>query len=218
MADSLSELIALYGGTFDPVHYGHIKSVIAMAKAAQLKQVIVLPNNVPPHRPQPDASGEQRKTMVQLAVAGNPLFTVDCRELERDTPSWTVATLETFRREYGPEQPLAFIIGQDSLLTLHKWYQHEKILSLCHLLVCRRPGYLLTLPEPGRQQWLEDNLVTEAHLLHQSPCGSIFLADTPEYAISATEIRTRLANNSPCDDLLPDSVLDYIRREHLYQS
>ena len=100
-----------------------------------------MPNNVPPHRPQPVASSEQRKTMLELAIADKPLFTLDERELRRDTPSWTSQTLQEWREEQGADKPLAFIIGQDSLLTFHTWHRYETILDYAHLLVCRRPGY-----------------------------------------------------------------------------
>ena len=115
-----SSLLALYGGTFDPIHYGHLKSVEALARLVKLKSVTIMPNNVPPHRPQPEASSAQRKEMIELAIANHPLFTLDDRELTRTTPSWTVETLEQLRAELGPKQPLAFIIGQDSLLNLHR--------------------------------------------------------------------------------------------------
>ncbi len=218
MSEQTSRLIALYGGTFDPIHYGHLKPVEAMAKAAALSRVIILPNNVPPHRPQPAASSEQRKNMVALAVKGNPLFQIDCRELNRTTPSWTVETLESFRRDYGNEQPLAFIIGQDSLLTLHRWHRHEALLSLCHLLVCRRPGYALKMANRQRQQWLEAHTTQNPSCLHTLPAGKIFLADTPEYAISATAIRERIARGDTCTDALPAAVRAYITQEKLYRT
>ena len=102
----------MYGGTFDPVHYGHLKPVEILANLIGLQRVIIMPNNVPPHRPQPEATSEQRKAMLALAIADKPLFTLDERELRRDTPSWTSQTLREWRAEQGPMQPLAFIIGQ----------------------------------------------------------------------------------------------------------
>jgi nicotinate-nucleotide adenylyltransferase len=146
-------LEALFGGTFDPIHFGHLKPVEVLAAQVGLKKVTLLPNNVPPHRPQPEASPSQRVEMVRLAIADLPLFDLDLREMQRDTPSFTLETLTELRAERGDDQPLAFIIGQDSLLTLHKWHRWEELLSLCHLLVCKRPGYDSTMETPAGFFW-----------------------------------------------------------------
>ncbi|MDI6477748.1 nicotinate-nucleotide adenylyltransferase [Cronobacter dublinensis] len=218
MADSIPTLRAWYGGTFDPVHYGHLRAVEALAKEAKLTQVTMLPNNVPPHRPQPGASSVQRKEMVELAIAGHPLFRLDARELQRPTPSWTSETMAQLRQEAGPDAPLAFIIGQDSLLTLRTWHRYDDLLACCHLLVCRRPGYPVELKTEEDRRWLSARLAAHADELHRQAAGKIYLADTPLYPISATDIRTRLAQRQPCDDLLPPAVLDYIHRHALYGS
>ncbi|MEJ4043126.1 nicotinate-nucleotide adenylyltransferase [Erwinia sp. SLM-02] len=213
-----SQLHALYGGTFDPIHYGHLKPVEALAARVGLQNVTLLPNNVPPHRPQPEASPAQRIEMVRLAIAGNPLFSLDLREMRRDTPSFTVDTLDELRQERGPDQPLAFIIGQDSLLSLHKWHRWQDLLSLCHLLVLRRPGYSQTMDTPEQQHWLEQHLTDRPEELHQKPAGHILLADTPLVSISATEIRERLHQGRSDADLLPSSVSEFIMREGLYRN
>ncbi|AUX92757.1 nicotinate-nucleotide adenylyltransferase [Mixta gaviniae] len=210
-------LQALFGGTFDPIHYGHLQTVEALAHQVGLRQVTLLPNNVPPHRPQPEASAAQRVAMVELAIADRPLFNLDTRELMRQTPSWTVETLEQLRAERGAQQPLAFIIGQDSLLSLHKWHRWEALLDLCHLLVCQRPGYPGTMPTPALQQWLTQHQTTDAEALHRQPAGLIWLADTPLVPVSATDIRQRRHQGMPCDDLLPAAVIDYINRQGLYR-
>lgn len=213
----MNKLQALFGGTFDPVHYGHLKPVEALAKLAGLSRVIIMPNNVPPHRPQPQASSQQRKEMVGLAIAGNPLFTLDERELRRDTPSWTAQTVKEWREEQGPQPPLAFIIGQDSLLNFPGWHRYETILDNCHLLVCRRPGYPLIMAQKSHQQWLEAHLTDSIETLHTQPAGKIYLAETPWFNISATLIRQRLERGENCDDLLPAPVLKYINERGLYR-
>lgn len=139
----MKSLQALFGGTFDPVHYGHLKPVETLANLIGLTRVTIIPNNVPPHRPQPEANSMQRKHMLELAIADKPLFTLDERELKRNAPSYTAQTLKEWRQEQGPDVPLAFIIGQDSLLTFPTWYEYETILDNAHLIVCRRPGYPL---------------------------------------------------------------------------
>ncbi len=215
--DEMNQLQALFGGTFDPVHYGHLLPVEALAEAINLARVIVMPNNVPPHRPQPEATSQQRKAMLALAINDRPLFTLDERELRRDTPSYTAETLEIWRQESGPARPLAFIIGQDSLLSFPTWYRYDSILGYCHLIVCRRPGYALEMRDEVHQRWLEQHLTTDARELHTLPAGKIFLAQTPWFDISATQIRQRLRQNQPCDDLLPPAVLDYIMQQGLYR-
>ncbi|CAM4276089.1 nicotinic acid mononucleotide adenylyltransferase [Lelliottia aquatilis] len=213
----MSSLQALFGGTFDPVHYGHLKPVEILANLIGLQRVIIMPNNVPPHRPQPEATSEQRKHMLELAIADKPLFQLDERELRRDTPSYTSQTLQEWRAERGPTQPLGFIIGQDSLLNFPSWHQYETILQNSHLIVCRRPGYPLTMKEEQHQVWLDSHLTNDAEDLHTLPAGKIYLAETPWFDISATLIRERLQQDLSCDDLLPAPVLNYIRQQGLYQ-
>jgi len=213
----MHSLQALFGGTFDPIHYGHLKPVEILANQIGLQRVTIMPNNVPPHRPQPEASAAQRKMMLELAIADKPLFQLDERELRRDSPSYTAQTLQEWRAEQGPETPLAFIIGQDSLLTFPGWYQYQTILENSHVIVCRRPGYALTMKEEQHQQWLEAHLTYQVEDLHTLPAGKIFLAETPWFDISATLIRQRLQQGLPCDEMLPLSVLRYIRQQGLYQ-
>lgn len=213
----MKSLQALFGGTFDPVHYGHLKPVETLANLIGLSRVIIMPNNVPPHRPQPEASSVQRKHMLELAIADKPLFTLDERELKRPTASYTAQTLREWRIEQGPECPLAFIIGQDSLLTFPSWHDYETILDNTHLIVCRRPGYPLQMANEQHQQWLERHLTLVPDDLHQQPAGKIYLAETPWFNISATLIRERLEKGEPCDDLMPESVLNYINQQGLYR-
>ncbi|MBD2795429.1 nicotinate-nucleotide adenylyltransferase [Xenorhabdus sp. 18] len=217
-ANTASPVIqALFGGTFDPIHYGHLRPVEALAQLVGLKQIILLPNHVPPHRPQPEATAQQRLEMVRLAVRDNPLFTVDTRELERQSPSYTIETLKSFRQEIGEQHPLAFIIGQDSLQTLHTWYKWEELLDICHLLVCSRPGYQSQLSAPGMQSWLEKYQISSPLPLSQKPHGCIYPAATPLLNISATDIRQRHQQGISCDDLLPPSIQNYIDSQGLYK-
>ena len=213
----MHSLQALFGGTFDPIHYGHLKPVEILANQIGLLLVTIMPNNVPPHRPQPEASAAQRKMMLELAIADKPLFQLDERELRRDSPSYTAQTLQEWRAEQGPETPLAFIIGQDSLLTFPGWYQYQTILENSHVIVCRRPGYALRMKEEQHQQWLEAHLTYQVEDLHTLPAGKIFLAETPWFDISATLIRQRLQQGLPCDEMLPLPVLRYIQQQGLYQ-
>lgn len=210
-------LQALFGGTFDPIHYGHLRPVQALAKQVGLQKVLLLPNHVPPHRPQPEASPSQRLEMVKLAIQGNPLFTIDTRELEKNSPSYTIETLTELRQEKGSTQPLAFIIGQDSLLSINTWHGWDKILDNCHLLVCSRPGYATQFTDPKMQAWLSQHKTAQPEKLRSTPHGYIFLGDTPLINISATEIRQKLIAGDSCRDLIPEAVLQYIHQQGLYQ-
>lgn len=212
----LKPLHALFGGTFDPIHYGHLRTAEALAKLVRLNTVTLLPNNVPPHRPQPEASPAQRIHMLELAIRDNPLFHLDLREMQRDTPSWTIDTLSEWRSEHGSEQPLAFIMGLDSLLTLHHWQRWQELTGLCHLLVCKRPGYQPQIEDKTLRHWLSPRLTTNIRLLNQQSAGLVFLADTPLVPVSATEIRQRHHLGLSCEDLLPAAVEKYIQQQKLY--
>lgn len=212
-------LTAFYGGTFDPIHYGHLQPVIALAHLISLKQIIVLPNNVPPHRPQPSATSQQRLAMLQLALADaadkqDKLFIIDKRELQRNTPSWTVETFRALRYEYGTRTPLGFIIGQDSLLTLPQWYRSRELLNLCHILVCARPGYVNSFINDEQDK---RRLTNDPNALYHQPAGLVYCAATPELAISASEIRRRYRKGLPCNGLLPITVQRYIEKQGLYR-
>ncbi|SFN68723.1 nicotinate-nucleotide adenylyltransferase [Izhakiella capsodis] len=216
MHDS-SALYALLGGTFDPIHFGHLKPAEALARHVGLRKVTLMPNNVPPHRQQPEASVSQRLAMIRLAIAQRPLFDIDERELRRDAPSYTIDTLRALRAERGLRQPLAFIIGQDSLLTLPSWHGGYRLLDYCHLLVCQRPGYNQQMKTSEDRQWLQQHQVTDYAQLHQKPAGCIYIARTPLIDISATEIRQRRHRGESCDDLLPAQVAAFMDREGLYR-
>lgn len=166
----MKSLQALFGGTFDPVHYGHLKPVEILANLIGLSRVIIMPNNVPPHRAQPEASGEQRQRMVELAIADKPLFSLDERELKRDTASYTAQTLKEWREEQGPDVPLAFIIGQDSLLTFPSWHDYDTILGNTHLIVCRRPGYRSGNGAGKAPAWLGGHLIPQPMTCNNLPC------------------------------------------------
>ncbi|MGL9760175.1 MAG: nicotinate-nucleotide adenylyltransferase [Symbiopectobacterium sp.] len=212
-----AELIAYFGGTFDPIHYGHLRPVTALADEIGVTCIILMPNNVPPHREQPEATARQRKRMVKLAIAETPLFSVDDRELQRNMPSYTIDTMEMIRAEMGDNIPLAFIIGQDSLLTLHAWHRGQDLLKVCHLLVCARSGYRTTLNTLEQQAWLEAHSAENAASLHMQSHGLIYLAHTPLVTISATDIRQRRQRGEPCDDFVPPAVLHFMDAHDLYR-
>lgn len=214
----MSDIITFFGGTFDPIHNGHLQTSTELAEELNLQQLFLLPNHIPPHRPQPVATPSQRVAMLERAIIDRPLFAIDQRELERDTDSWTIETLEGLREQHGSEQPIGLIIGQDSLLTLSTWHRWHELIELCHLLVCKRPGYDVLMPTSELQTWLEEYVTAEHDLIHSLPAGKVWLANTSLHAISATEIRQRIRDGLSCDDLLPAEVLNYIQQQGLYRN
>ncbi|WP_457913858.1 nicotinate-nucleotide adenylyltransferase [Candidatus Gillettellia adelgis] len=210
-------LHALFGGTFDPIHYGHLRPVESLVEKVGLRRITLLPNHMPPYRSPPKATAQQRLKMIELAITDHPLFMVDDREMQRTIPSYTVRTLEAVRQECGASPPLAFIIGQDSLVKLHTWKNWKSLLDLCHLLVLARIDDNNYLDIPELQRWLKRHCVTDTRLLNLQPHGHIYFADTPVLKISATQIRQRQHLGLNCDNLLPRSVQRYIELQGLYR-
>ncbi len=212
-------LTALFGGTFDPIHYGHLLPSMALAKEINLTHISLLPNYIPPHKAQPKATTAQRLAMIKLAIEDYPLFSIDVREITHakpNRPSYTIDTLQNWRSEYGEHKSLAFIIGQDSLCNLPKWYHWQSLLDYCHLLICPRPGFTNTTDNLQLQKWLLQHSTKNITDLQQNPCGSIYFANTPLKAISATEIRQHIENRQDYQSLLPPKVWQYIQTQHLY--
>ncbi|AFP85578.1 nicotinate/nicotinamide nucleotide adenylyltransferase [secondary endosymbiont of Heteropsylla cubana] len=213
-------LIAFYGGTFDPIHYGHLKSVIALSQFIKLQKVIFLLNQFPAHRPQPVASFQQRLMSIRLAISelSDSLFYLDKSECREEMPSYIVETFELLRSKYGSSIPLAFILGEDSLLTLPQWHRGLELLTLCHLLVCTRPGYdNWRVSYVNNKRWLNNRLTFDPQLIYKQPAGLIYCAPTPKLPISSSQIRERYRHGRSCRGLLPSSVQDYIDSQRLYR-
>jgi len=201
----------IYGGTFDPVHHGHL--AIARAVRERLDcPVALLPAADPPHRPPPGASAAARAQMLALAIQGEPGLSLDQRELHRDGPSYTVDTLRALRRE----QPLVLVLGADSFLSLPQWREWQALFTLAHLLIAERQHCdLAALPDALTQatatRWTQD----AAHL-RATPAGRILRLEQPLHPASATEVRRRLASGADWAALLPAAVAAHIRAQRLY--
>ena len=204
----------LYGGTFDPVHAGHL-AVAAAARDALAAPVAFVPAADPPHRGPPGADAGHRAAMLALAIAGEPGFSVDRRELERDGPSWTVVTLAELRAEVGPRQPLAWIVGDDAFLGLPSWHRWEELLGLAHLVVAVRPGHSLE-PLPPPLASAVDGRWAPASALADAPAGRLLRLAMPPHPASATRLRERLRAGEDVADWLPPAVAGYIARHGLY--
>ncbi|CAL1240355.1 nicotinate-nucleotide adenylyltransferase [Candidatus Methylocalor cossyra] len=210
-------MIGLYGGTFDPVHYGHLRTALEVKEAVGLAEVRFIPCREPPHRRAPAASPEQRLALLRAALAdGEPGFRIDTRELERPGPSYTADTLMSLREELG-EAPLALIVGLDAFLELHHWHRWRELFERAHLLVMQRPG-----PEPELPAELDAALrqrfSADPAALRRHPAGCIHFVPVTQLAISATQIRAAIAAGASPRYLLPDSVWRAIRELGLYRA
>ncbi len=211
----MSRRVGLLGGTFDPVHNGHLRSALEVREWLALDELRLVPSARPPHRAIPGANAEQRLDMVRLAVRGDTGLQVDDRELLRERPSYTVETLESIRAELGSDAVVFFILGWDAFCALPTWHRWDELLDLCSLVVLQRPDYDLEVPEV-----LKDLLAARSVTDPGQACASfgeiIPLVQTP-LAISATHIRSLLAERRSPRFLLPDAVLDYIETKGLYR-
>lgn len=206
----------MMGGTFDPVHNGHLRVAVELRELLGARQLHLLPSHVPPHREQPGASAEQRLAMLRLAVSGEPGLVVDERELRRGATSYTVDTLRTLREELGPQAPIALVLGMDAFAGLPQWHEAEAIPRLAHVIVVARPDYPLDERHEA-VQWLRAHEVEDAARLESRPAGYILLARPPLLTISATDIRGRVAAGRSVRYLLPEAVQEYIVQHGLYQ-
>jgi nicotinate-nucleotide adenylyltransferase len=208
--------IGVFGGTFDPIHYGHLRTAFEMLQALRFDEVRFMPCANPPHRPTPCASAQLRLKMVQVAIQGQRGFVVDDRELQRDGPSYSVDTLSALRVEF-PSRPIALIIGMDAFLGLHKWHHWGEILQLAHIVVAHRPGW--RAPDMGPLgELLADRGTHRIGDLHQGKAGFVFIHDVTQLEISSTEIRDLVAAGRDPRFLMPDSVREVIEESGCYAS
>lgn len=208
-------MIGLLGGTFDPVHLGHLHVATAVAEALALDSVALMPANIPPHRDPPIAKPTQRLTMIELAIADHPILTVEPVELERPPPSYTIDTLKILRKR-NPKAAYAFIIGHDAFLHFDAWLQYEDLLDYVHLIVVNRPETEDTPTPEWMTSLLEKHQVADLKSLKKSQAGHIYYQAISPMAISATTVRTAIAAHQDLHDLLPDAVRDYIHTQQLY--
>lgn len=209
-------ILALYGGTFDPVHEGHLE-IARCARDALAATVHFMPAADPPHRPAPGASAAQRVAMLRLALADEAGLALDTRELERSEPSWTVETLRGLRRELEPAAPVALLVGADSFLDLPQWREWRELFELAHFVVAERSGSPLDrgLREPLAGA-VAGRLVEEPELLRQEPAGRVLLLRQPLQPGSATRLRNQVASHGDWQALVPPAVAGYIGRNGLY--
>lgn len=207
-------LKTIYGGAFDPVHEGHL-AVARAAREVLGSDIALVPTGDPRHRDPARASATQRLAMLELAIAHEPGLVIDCRELERRGPSYTVDTLEELRAELGPDAPIAMIVGSDSFAGFPGWERWTELFELAHVVVATRPQPAL-LPEELERE-VAHRRGASATTLHQSPAGRVFHLQVPLHPQSSSEVRARCASGQSLAGWVPASVADYIQSEGLYR-
>ncbi len=198
------------GGTFDPIHFGHLRPALEVFERLSLTQVRFIPCKVPPHRDQPMASPEDRLKMVGLSLKNTPEFHLDDRELRRDGASYSVDTLKSLREEF--DEPLVLMLGVDAFQGFNRWKNWRAILEMAHLVISCRPGYKIPKLEP----WASGRMVESVDELENSSAGKLLFMEVTQLAISATDIRRQRLEGLSARYLMPIEVADYITENQLY--
>jgi nicotinate-nucleotide adenylyltransferase len=215
----LAGALGLFGGTFDPIHFGHLRLATELAEAFHLERVVFLPAGMPYHRGRAaHASNEQRLTMVKLATARDARFDVDDRELKRDGATYTYDTLAEYRRERGPDQPIVFLTGSDAFARIDTWHRWAELFDFAHFAVAVRANDEQWFSKgPGafpREVW--PRITLNARELLSAPSGKVISFSMTPLAISSTALRTLAAEGASIRYLTPDPVAEYIRSHNLY--
>ena len=208
-------MIGIFGGTFDPVHFGHLRPALEVQQALGLNQVRFIPAGQPPHRETPYASTPQRLSMLRTAIDDQPGFVVDERELRREGPSYMVDTLASLREEVG-QTPLCLILGYDAFLGLPGWHQWNSLIELAHLVITHRPGWNHDELEDALQS-LVKQCETGVERLSEQAAGGLLFVPVTQLDISATIIREQIRAGQDIRYLLPDTVYRIIREQKLYR-
>ena len=201
-------MIGILGGTFDPVHFGHLRPALEVMHAIGLQQVRFVPNRIPPHRETPWLNVENRMELLKTAIDDQPGFELDQRELQREGHSYMVDTLESLRVDF-PSHPICLILGMDAFLGFKQWHQWKRIPELCHLVVTTRPGFELS---SALIHELPATLANTASELSEVAAGRILLQSVTQLDISASQIRAMLAKGQNVRYLLPDEVNDKLMK------
>lgn len=207
-------MIGILGGTFDPVHSGHLLIAETLAAFACFAEIKFIPCKIPVHKNKAIATTAQRLKMLQLAIAGKPKLSIDRREIKRKTPSFMIETLRNLRKEF-PDVPLVLIIGMDNFLSLSTWHEWKLLLNYAHILVVSRPNVELHWPQE-LEEFFKAKIVTEINELSKHKAGHLYFHAMDSLNISATEIRELIKNGKKSQECLPKAVWNYIMIEKLY--
>ena len=208
--------VGILGGTFDPVHNGHLHLATTFLEQLKLAEILFVPSNNPPHRPAPLASPEQRLGMVKLAVENHPHLKIDDCELERGGISYTIDTLKLIRNKID-EAPLCLIMGMENFKTLNHWHQWQSLLDYAHIVIVNRPERDENINSEEIKNFMSTFITTAIEDLRDQAAGCILKLNIPMLDISSTQIRNNIHSNLDSESLLSDKVLDFIHTQHLYK-
>ncbi|MDM8566257.1 nicotinate-nucleotide adenylyltransferase [Candidatus Halobeggiatoa sp. HSG11] len=211
-----NKIIGIFGGTFNPIHHGHLRLAIELYERLDLAQVRFIPAASPPHKQQPCVTGQQRLQMVQAAINGIQGLTVDARELQRTGLSYTIDTLNSFRKDYLTS-PLGLILGMDAFLSLPSWHKWEELINLTHFIVVGREQFDLSTSNM-MHIFLRKHQTDNLKDLTSQIAGKIWIQDIPTLNISATQIRAIIATGKNPNYLLPTAVLNIINAQQFYSN
>lgn len=213
---SLSQPIGILGGTFDPIHCGHLRFAQEAVRALALAELRFIPAGVPPHRPAPLTSAQHRLEMVKRAVGGLAKLTLDEREIAKTAPCYTVETLASLRGELGAGRPLCLLLGADAFLGLPGWHKWRELFRLAHVVAASRPGFDALGAAPELHAEVKTREAKNADALREKASGAVFFLSMAALDVSSTRIRQALLAGDAAADLLPPAVLDYIQNHKLY--
>lgn len=211
--------IAIYGGTFDPIHNGHIKTAIAIQNYFHFDRLLFLPCKVPVLKDKAQASATQRIDMLRIALAEQKKenhFDLDLTEINREGPSYMIDTLKSFRQRFGDDLSITMIIGQDSFNQLPQWHLWEELITKANILVIDRPGSNKNPESASLKQLVINHETHSPEQIKNQAFGLIYRFNAGDYDISSTKIREAIRSNHGLNDLLPSSVLEYIKTQQLY--
>lgn len=211
-----SSPVAVFGGTFDPIHFGHLR--VAWEVSEQLDcEVRLMPSAQPPHRSAPGGSAVDRAAMIEMALIGQARLRLDRRELERSGPSYSVDTLRELREELGPDRPLVFVVGADAFRALPSWHRWRELTGLAHMVAMTRPRQRLDKLDPALHEAMVGRWTGMVDRLRGEPAGRVMVLRVTPLAISSSLIRAALAEGRMPRYLLPQAVLDHIETRGLYR-
>ena len=210
-------VIGLLGGTFNPIHNGHLYLAETLLNGFEMQEIRFIPSAQPPLKAQPEISAEHRAAMVQLAIEHNPKFKLDLRELQRNQKSYTIDSLIELRKELGNSVSLCWILGSDAFASIEQWHRWQELLDYCHLIVITRHienGKHAIINTP--KSWV-NKIALQKQRLQTTPHGAIFQQEINAPIISSTQLREKLKQQKTVTDLTPKAVVDYITQHQLYQ-
>ena len=209
-------LIGILGGTFDPIHNGHIRLAVEVLEKLKLDEVKLIPANIPPHRPTPFASSADRKKMIKLAISDEKKLSIDLREIENGNISYTVNTLKSLRDEFSNDI-LFLIIGVDVFNMIDGWKEWQSLLNYTHIIVANRSSDNEENISDALKKWRNENKIDDINFLTSALSGYIYCIDTPIVKISSRMIRTYYTKHKNIEKYLPSNVITYIKENNLYK-